>query len=138
MATSASSSSSILQPEQQQVAGAGEEASSSGSAWQSSGSIGPFFAVISVLTVLAVLSCYLSRVMWNRRAPTPLESIKGRGFVGWVKRRFGQCLARDVEKVGGVGAKVMVCDDQILEGNGCCNVKDGGGDVTHHQNLPQV
>ncbi|KAJ1428138.1 putative transmembrane protein [Sesbania bispinosa] len=127
MATAASSS--ILQPEQQQE-GAGETVPSSG-AWQSSGSIGPFFAVISVLTVLAVLSCYFSR-MWNRRAPTPLESIKGRGCFGWVKRRCRQFIARDVE-VGGVGAKVMVFDH--LEENDC-KVKDGH-DVPH-QNLPQV
>ena len=130
MATPASSS--ILQPQQQQ-AGLGETnpeavTSSSSSAWQSSGSIGPFFAVISVLTVLAVLSCCLGR-MWNRRAPTPLESIKGRGCFGWVKRHF-RWTARDVA-VGGVGAKVMVCDEEHND----CKVKDG--DVSL-QNQPQV
>lgn len=131
MATTAASS-SIIQPEQQQQASAGDSTvPTSSSTWQSSGSIGPFFAVITVLTVLAVLSCYLGR-MWNRRAPTPLESIKGRGCFGWVKRRCGRFIAcRDVE-VGGVGAKVMVCDEEESD----CKVKDG--DVSHHHNLPQV
>ncbi|KAI4335837.1 hypothetical protein L6164_014444 [Bauhinia variegata] len=98
MATAASS---ILQPQQQQQ-GAGEtltsnpEAASTPSAWQSSGSIGPFFAVISVLAVLAVLSCYLGR-MWNRTAPTSLEGIQNRGCLGWVKTKCRQCIARDVE-----------------------------------------
>ncbi|XP_012575091.1 uncharacterized protein [Cicer arietinum] len=110
MATAASSS--LLQPQQQQ-ANSGEvvsTSSSSSSAWQSSGSIAPFFAVIIILTILAVLSCYLSR-MCNRRELTPLESIKGRGCLGWLKRRCRECMCRDVE-VGGVGAKVMVCDEE--------------------------
>ncbi|KAK2367948.1 hypothetical protein QL285_081189 [Trifolium repens] len=116
--------SSLLQPEQQQLS-SGEESKitppSSSSAWQSSGSIGPFFAVIIVLTILAVLSCYLRR-MCNRRELTPLESIKGRGCFGWLKRRCRDCIGRDVE-IGGVGAKVMVCDDQEEEND--CKVKDG-------------
>lgn len=116
MATAASSA--LLQPQQQQ---SGETISSpSSSAWKSSGSIGPFFAVIIVLTILAVLSCYLTR-MCNRREPTPLESIKGRGCFGWVKRRCRRCMSRDVE-VGGVGAKVMVCDEEVEND---CKVKDG-------------
>ncbi|KAK2422283.1 hypothetical protein P8452_52005 [Trifolium repens] len=117
--------SSLLQPEQQQLS-SGEESKisppSSSSAWQSSGSIGPFFAVIIVLTILAVLSCYLSR-MCNRGELTPLESIKGRGCFGWLKRRCRDCMGRDVE-IGGVGAKVMVCDDQEEEND--CKVKDIG------------
>ncbi|CAJ2642054.1 uncharacterized protein LOC123916849 [Trifolium pratense] len=117
--------SSLLQPEQQQLSSAGEEANisppSSSSAWQSSGSIGPFFAVIIVLTILAMLSCYLSQTC-NRRELTPLESIKGRGCFGWLKRRCQDYMGRDVE-IGGVGAKVMVCDDQEEEND--CKVKDG-------------
>ncbi|KAI5441323.1 hypothetical protein KIW84_010692, partial [Lathyrus oleraceus] len=109
MATAAFSS--LLQPEKQQTSsGEAIPTPSSSSAWQSSGSIGPFFAVIVILTILAVLSCYLSR-MCRRRELTPLESIKGRGCFGWVKRRCRNCMARDLE-VGGVGAKVMVCDQE--------------------------
>lgn len=125
--------SSILQPEQQQQA-ASEAVPSSSSAWQSSGSVGPFFAVISVLTVLAVLSCYLGRRCRNiPRAPTPLESITGRGCIGWVKRVCRQRISTKDVEIGGVGAKVMVCDDQ--EENDCKPVKDG--EVGQH-NLTQV
>ncbi|KAK7330225.1 hypothetical protein VNO77_24413 [Canavalia gladiata] len=119
---------SNVEPEQQQ---AGSEAVpiGSSSSWQSSGSVGPFFAVMSVLIILAVLSCYLGR-RWNRRAPTPLESIRGRGFFGWLRRVCRERIAKDVE-VGGVGAKVMVCDHDEID----CKVKDG--DVSH-QNPTQV
>ncbi|KAE9601883.1 hypothetical protein Lal_00040906 [Lupinus albus] len=106
--TTTTTPSSILEPEQQQQATS--EAVSSSSAWKSSGSVGPFFAVISVLTVFAVISCYLSRRCRNTsRAPTPLESITGRGCFGWVKRVSRKCICtKDVE----VGAKVMVCDHE--------------------------
>ncbi|KAK4350405.1 hypothetical protein RND71_029718 [Anisodus tanguticus] len=59
------------------------------SVWHSSGSIGPFFAVISVLTVLAILSCIVGRYCTNRKPATPLDSIKQRdcGF-GWVKGKL--------------------------------------------------
>ncbi|XP_020228808.1 uncharacterized protein LOC109809819 [Cajanus cajan] len=90
------------------------------SAWKSSGSVGPFFAVMCVLIILAVLSCYLGR-KWNPRPKTPLESIRGRGFLGWLKRVFRERIAKDVE-VGGVGAKVMVCDH---EDGDHCKVQDG-------------
>ncbi|KAL2338272.1 hypothetical protein Fmac_012718 [Flemingia macrophylla] len=89
------------------------------SAWQSSGSVAPFFAVMCVLIVLAVLSCYLGR-LWNTRPKSPLESIRGRGFSGWLKRGFRERFAKDIE-VGGVGAKVMVCDHEDIDH---CNVKD--------------
>ncbi|KAF7806312.1 putative calcium-binding protein CML15 [Senna tora] len=100
MAASSSSSSSILQPEQQQ-AGLGEtpalpttttpEAVPTASAWKSSGSIGPFFAVISVLTILAFLSCYLSRI-WKRRRPlTPLECIENQGCFGSLNLMCRRC-----------------------------------------------
>jgi hypothetical protein len=102
-----SSSPLLPQPEQQQQ---GETtlsnpeavaSSSSGSAWHSSGSIGPCFAVISVLAVLAVLSCVLGR-MWTRGrgAVTPLESMGDRGCFRWVKRKCRQCTVGAVE--GGV------------------------------------
>ncbi|KAE9602244.1 hypothetical protein Lal_00049929 [Lupinus albus] len=72
----------ILEPEQQQQQ-ATSEAVSNSSSWQSSGSVGPFFGVISVLTILAVLSCYLGRRCRNiPRAPSPLESISGGGALG--------------------------------------------------------
>lgn len=85
------------------------------SSWHSSsGSIGPFFAVISVLAVLAVLSCVFGRIYSRRRATlvTPLESIKGRSgcsCFGWVKRKFmWRFMPRDVE----VASKVMVLSDE--------------------------
>ncbi|CAE5964077.1 unnamed protein product [Arabidopsis arenosa] len=78
----------------------------------SSGSIGPFFAVISVLVVLAVLSCFLGRICARRRQRTvlvaevnPLEMIKSGGLLGWLKRKWRRCLAGDVE----AGAKVADC-----------------------------
>ncbi|XP_050377504.1 uncharacterized protein LOC126794770 [Argentina anserina] len=64
----------------------------------SSGSIGPFFAVISVLTVLAFLSCVLGRILTrNKVVLTPLEGIRDqRSCFAWLKRncRF-QCLSGD-------------------------------------------
>lgn len=69
------------------------------SSWHSSsaGSIGPFFAVISVLTILAVLSCIFGRMYSRRQATlvTPLESIKGESLgcscIGWAKRKLMTC-----------------------------------------------
>lgn len=128
--------SSIVTPDQQQQAGPGSTSnpeavpiSSSGSAWQSSGSIGPFFAVMSVLTLLAVLSCYLGR-RWSRRATTtPLESITrdtNRDYFGWVKRLYRECTAISKH----VGAKVMVYGQEIKS-----EVKDG---EIAHQNPTHV
>ncbi|KAK7265046.1 hypothetical protein RJT34_32662 [Clitoria ternatea] len=112
-----------------------EEAVTSNSAWESSGSVGPFFAVISVLIVLAVLSCYLGS-RWNRRPPTPLESIRGRGFFGWLKRMCRErVFVKDVHQVGGVGAKVMVCDHDEIHHN--CMVKDPA-EVAHQNPIHQV
>ncbi|XP_075106830.1 uncharacterized protein LOC142179845 [Nicotiana tabacum] len=64
------------------------------SAWQSSGSIGPFFAVISVLTVLAILSCIVGRFCMNRKPVTPLDSIKGeRDWCGWLRGKlYWRCM----------------------------------------------
>ncbi|MED6192272.1 hypothetical protein PIB30_008478 [Stylosanthes scabra] len=109
---SSSSPPSIVEPEQQQAAAESAEYSSSGgSAWNSSGSVAPFFVVVSVLAVLAVVSCYLGRRL-NGRARTPLESITGgRGCFGWVKRMCKKCSGcNEVETIGGVGAKVMACN----------------------------
>ncbi|KAL3512316.1 hypothetical protein ACH5RR_025033 [Cinchona calisaya] len=61
--------------------------STNSSAWHSSGSIGPFFAVISVLTVLSIISCYLGKICKGRCA-TPLESTKhGDRCLGWLRRK---------------------------------------------------
>ena len=122
--------SSIVEPEQQQAEPEAVAVPST-SAWKSSGSVGPFFAVITVLIILSVLSCYLGR-KWNRRPKTPLESIRGRGFFGWLKRVFRERIGKDIE-VGGVGAKVMVCDDH--EEIDHCKVKDG---EVAQQNTTQV
>ncbi|KAL1334293.1 hypothetical protein HN51_063226 [Arachis hypogaea] len=118
--------SSILEPEQQQ------QAESSGSAWHSSGSVAPFFVVVSVLAILAVISCYLGRRL-NGRAPTPLESITGRGCFGWVKRMCQRCSGSNEAEVGGVGAKVMACN-VIDECNN--NKLKVNGEVVHHNLTP--
>ncbi|KAF8407925.1 hypothetical protein HHK36_007065 [Tetracentron sinense] len=94
-------------PEQQEPAIYPEDVSSS--AWHNSGSIGPFFAVISVLTVLAVLSCLLGRVC-GKQAVDPLENIRHEGCLGWVRRKWSRYIAGDAEmRVEVVAAK---------EGNG--------------------
>ncbi|CAA7043208.1 unnamed protein product [Microthlaspi erraticum] len=78
----------------------------------SSGSIGPFFAVISVVVLLAILSCFLGRLCARRRLrmvseaeSNPLDMIKGGGLLGWLRRKWRRCLAGDVE----AGAKVADC-----------------------------
>ncbi|XP_010318904.1 uncharacterized protein [Solanum lycopersicum] len=59
------------------------------SAWRSSGSIGPFFAVISVLTILAILSCLVGRYCRNRKPVTPLDSVKQRDCrFGWLRGKL--------------------------------------------------
>ncbi|KAL3374768.1 hypothetical protein AABB24_006326 [Solanum stoloniferum] len=68
------------------------------SAWHSSGSIGPFFAVISVLTILAILSCLVGRYCRNQERATPLHSIKQRdcsfgglrGKLCWGSTNYGE------------------------------------------------
>lgn len=62
-----------------------------GGNWHSSGSIAPFFAVISVLTVLAILSCVVGRICRNRRrqlpsTTPPLDCVKQRGCRAWMRR----------------------------------------------------
>ncbi|QCD80759.1 uncharacterized protein LOC114179651 [Vigna unguiculata] len=121
---------SIVQQEQQQGEVEAVPSTTTGSsAWKSSGSVAPFFAVMSVLVILAVLSCYLGR-KWNRRPKTPLESIRGRGFSGWLKRVCRERIGNDIE-VGGVGPKVMVCDD-LEDIDHCTNGEPA------HQNTTQV
>ncbi|KAJ7956554.1 putative Transmembrane protein [Quillaja saponaria] len=127
----ATTSPSILQPEQQEPS-TGETLTNYPQAVPTtsgvsgtSGSIGPFFAVISVLTVLAILSCYLGRIC-SRKAVTPLDSIKDRGCLGWVKRIRCRppCVGGDVE----VGPSVMA----LGEAKSDARVKDGEA----HQQQP--
>lgn len=90
----ATTSTSLPQDQQQQQDQAVPNADESvpNSTWHySSGSIGPFFAVISVLAVLAILSCILGRIC-SRRSSRPLENINNRGLFGWVKRKWGKCI----------------------------------------------
>ncbi|KAJ4713308.1 Alpha-protein kinase 1-like, partial [Melia azedarach] len=101
----ASAASLLPQQQQQGEAEANPEAVSRSA---SSGSIGPFFAVISVLAVLAIISCVLGRICSRRRAvESPLESIKYRGCWGWFRRRCRRCMAGEVE----AGARVMACGE---------------------------
>lgn len=108
------------------------EAVPSSSCYSSSGSIGPFFAVISVLTVFAVLSCVFGRIYSRRQATlvTTCESIKGRSgcsCFGWVKRKFmWQFMPGDVE----VASKVMVLRDEKS------NAKVTGVEVPHPDPQP--
>ena len=88
--------------------GGGQSSSSqaTGTSSSSSGSIGPFFVVISVLTFLAIVSCVLGRICIRRRMAvpvTPLDTIKHGGWLGWLKRKCRYCMSGEVE----VGAKVM-------------------------------
>ncbi|XP_042500231.1 uncharacterized protein LOC122078344 [Macadamia integrifolia] len=76
----------------------------SNSAWHNSGSVGPFFAVISIITVLAVISCILGRVCGGREVH-PLENIRHRGCLGWL-RRCRRCMGGGVVEVG---ARVVGC-----------------------------
>ncbi|GMI78240.1 hypothetical protein HRI_001493300 [Hibiscus trionum] len=110
----ASSLSSIpLQAQAQEQAAAGSNTSST------SGSIGPFLAVISVLTFLAVLSCIVGRICIRRRAMagavavTPLDTIKHGGCLGWLKLKCRRCMAGEVVEVG---AKVMSFGDDKSNG----------------------
>lgn len=91
-----------------------------GSAWEGSRSVGPFFAVISVVAILAVLSC-----VWGRKASSswssssspddplhglPSFSLKRIGFGGggswfaWVRRRW---------RCGGEGGAVDAAAGEI-------------------------
>ncbi|KRH56722.2 LOW QUALITY PROTEIN: hypothetical protein GLYMA_05G015600v4 [Glycine max] len=99
---------------QQQQAEPEAVAVPSPSAWKSSGSFGPFFAVITVFIILSVLSCYLGRNGTEGRSKTPLESIRGSGFFEWLKRVLRERIGKDVE-VGGVGARVMTMRKLIIE-----------------------
>ncbi|GFZ05887.1 hypothetical protein Acr_18g0000570 [Actinidia rufa] len=79
-------------PDQQQ---AQESVPNPDSSWHSSGSIGPFFAVIPVLAVLAILSCVLGRIVpaW---AATPSEKFyQAERFFGWLKGRWRRCTGGD-------------------------------------------
>lgn len=126
MATTSSSSSTSLYPPVQQpqqtlvgneieptATNANLVAAPNGPNHYSSGNIGPFFAVISVLVVLTVLSCFLGRICARRRRQrsgvvaevNPLEMIKSRGPLGWLRRKWTRCLTGDVE----AGAKVTDC-----------------------------
>ncbi|CAN4086192.1 unnamed protein product [Withania somnifera] len=60
------------------------------SAWHySSGSTGPFFAVMSVLIVLSIVSCIVGRYCRNQKPATPLDTIKKRDCVfGWLRSKL--------------------------------------------------
>lgn len=143
----AAASSSILQPEQQQQGGREEatplpniatpEAVPTASAWKSSGSIGPFFAVISVLAILAILSCYLGR-MWNRRPLTPLESIENQGCFGWIKLMFRRCIPTHFHVGNLHKPKITTLPAQHNNNHQASTIKDGDVAPDHHQSHSQV
>lgn len=103
-------------PGQQQPAGEIEQpnpqaVSSNNGSHYSSGSIGPFFAVISVLAVLSILACIMGRLCTSGEV-SPLDNIRYRGCLGLVKRKWRWCKSGDVE----VGAKVMGWDEERQDG----------------------
>uniref|UniRef100_A0A5B7BIH1 Uncharacterized protein n=1 Tax=Davidia involucrata TaxID=16924 RepID=A0A5B7BIH1_DAVIN len=110
----ATTSASLPEQQQPEEVVPNPEAASSTSAYHSSGSIGPFFAVISVLPVLSILSCVLGRICTRRAAATPLESIQHRGFFGWVKRKCSHCMHGDDDEV--LGAKAVVAEKEGNDG----------------------
>ncbi|XP_055825435.1 uncharacterized protein LOC129893985 [Solanum dulcamara] len=80
---------STIWPNEQQPLQQQPQQSVPNSSWHSSGSIGPFFAVISVLTVLAILSCLVGRYCRNRKPATPLDNIKQRDCsFGWLRSKL--------------------------------------------------
>lgn len=100
----ATASSSPLLPDLQQ-------SPEGGGAWKSSGSIGPFFAVISVLTLLSVLSCYLGRICSRRSEETPLQNGNCLSF---LKRKLQRPCVEDVE----FGVKGMESGDRKFNKDG--------------------
>ncbi|KAG9152443.1 hypothetical protein Leryth_015840 [Lithospermum erythrorhizon] len=73
------------------------EAVSSNSWHYSSGSMGPFFAVMSVLMILSVISCIIPRFCKGRKVPTssvssPLNKIMDRGCLGWIRGKWFRCI----------------------------------------------
>ncbi|KAJ0614937.1 hypothetical protein HanRHA438_Chr02g0062341 [Helianthus annuus] len=69
---------------------------------QSSGSIGPFFVVMSIMMVVAILSCVVGRIYSRRAMEEPLDRVtKRRDCFGWVKGRLWRCAA------GGCGGHVI-------------------------------
>lgn len=112
------STASLLPQQQQQPVEANSGASSNNVAGKSSGSIGPFFAVMSVLTVLAIISCVLGRICTRDRDEGRSSSTSTGGSSSekfkfrdqcfrWLKRRSRR--RRSVVNLGQaeVGAKVM-------------------------------
>ncbi|CAB4311624.1 unnamed protein product [Prunus armeniaca] len=95
--------------------------SSSSSSTSGSGSIGPFFAVISVLTVLAFLSCVLGRKLSrDQTVLRPLESINHGHRIscaGWLKRKCRQlqCMVSHHDLEVGPNLKVIV-DPKVKQG----------------------
>ncbi|KAI3684971.1 hypothetical protein L6452_34201 [Arctium lappa] len=56
---------------------------------QSSGSIGPFFAVMLVMMVIVILSCVVGRIYSRQAAEAPLDTVlKRRDYFGWLKGRL--------------------------------------------------
>ncbi|KAL7617542.1 uncharacterized protein LOC111915688 [Lactuca sativa] len=82
---------STLLPESQQPQE--QEPIAQGDVHSSSGSIGPFFAVMSVLMVLTILSCVFGRIYGRQAAEAPLDKvIKSRDCFGWLKGRLSHCM----------------------------------------------
>lgn len=86
----------------------------------SSGSIGPFFGVISVLMILAILSCVLGRILAGQPIGSLETTIEQRcSWFRWVKRKCSwRCIGNDVETGSrAVVTKVETGDAKAQDGS---------------------
>ncbi|KAK1427252.1 hypothetical protein QVD17_15935 [Tagetes erecta] len=61
---------------------------------QSSGSIGPFFVVMSIMMVIVIVSCVVGRIYSRRAMEEPLDRVtKRRDCFGWLKGRLWRYVA---------------------------------------------
>lgn len=76
----------------------------------SSGSIGPFFAVISVLAIITILSCVLGRFL-SRQTEQHRLHVSYRDRCLWVRRKFCFCMSDELHP----GVKPTIVKPQDLE-----------------------
>ncbi|KAF9625794.1 hypothetical protein IFM89_027126 [Coptis chinensis] len=73
------------------------------------GSVGPFFAVMSVLAVITLLSCILGRFL-ARRSGNPLN-IRYVDCYWWFRIKFCCCISDELE----LGAKAITSKPHDIE-----------------------
>ncbi|PWA64932.1 hypothetical protein CTI12_AA339320 [Artemisia annua] len=91
-----------------------EQASIVQSQAQSSGSIGPFFVVMSVLMVVAILSCLAGRIYSKRVAEAPLDKvIKNRDCFGWLKGKLSRFWPSSGNVITLAGKKEVTAEGDV-------------------------